>query len=111
MEPKVTPTPMNVPGRAARNARRIIDDAGNARTPLSAPMPIGRPAITYRGARRNGARTIGRMYPREPGKHPWWIGIQPNARLLVDAKTPKGKGFGVGGALANFFFPGKARMG
>ncbi len=83
----------------------------------------GRPAITYRGARRNGARTLGRMPDRQPGQHPWWIGIQPNARMrqpeyrpnisryrkpLYDRDrhhpNPKGKGFTAYGALANFFF-------
>lgn len=110
--------------------RRSIESA-NARMPL-APRQIGRKAITYRGARRNGARELGRKHPRptmtfrhaglEATPH-WWTGITPNGRMRQPVYRPnisrhrkpyydahhhkrnaKGKGFSVWGAMANFFF-------
>lgn len=66
---------------------------------------IPRPAATYRGARRNGARARGRVVRRRPGTHPWWRGIE--ARYVpYQAGEPRGRDFNVGGALLNFFFPG-----
>lgn len=130
MEPAPQKQRIYSPAARAAVRRYLSMEAARQRIadrPTEAPRQIGRPAGSYRGARRNAARTLGRMPDRQPGQHPWWIGIQPNARMrqpeyrpnasrrhvLYDRDrhhpNPKGKGFSVWGAMANFFFTPAAR--
>lgn len=100
---------------AARSSARRHIDTRSARVPIDVPAlfkQIGRPAITYRGARRNGARILGRKYRRSnmtdwqrPQECPhWWIGIRPNRVEHVTAGAPKGKAFFPTAGMASFFF-------
>lgn len=118
-------------GPAVKNAARRVIGMDAARTPVPRKAKAPRSFTTYRGYRRNGARQLGRKYPRPTMAKPhdghdcphWWMGIRPNGGLhlpvfranisrhrkpLYDPglhkPTPKGKGFTVFGAMASFFF-------
>jgi hypothetical protein len=124
MEPNAKIITENAPTVAHRlkNAARRAIGMQSARSVVSQAVP-GRGAhpragATYRGFRRNGARTLGRKHPRPTMtfRHPglantphWWTGIRPNAVRHVYAGDPKGKGFTPAEAMARFYFTPAAR--